>query len=270
MRVDASRGEKDYEDDYDASGDGGREPRDDRAYWRRRFLIVCAGVAALGACALLFPGVHQAPAGTAAATQASVAALASGQALPPAAYGSAWAPPKPTPSPTPTVSPSASPTASAKATGTATKKPPAAGRRSPSPSASGNAGVAACSPASIVLSLSPSQSSYARGAQPAFSVYAVSTSAAPCTLTYGAGSVQVVVTQHGNVVWDSATCTAAAARPVRFTLGVPQVLTLVWNPRAATPAGCAGSLPAGASGTLDAVAMSHGRSSPVRTFSVGG
>jgi hypothetical protein len=117
-----------------------------------------------------------------------------------------------------------------------------------------------------VLSLFTGESSYPRGARPNFSVYAVSTSAAACTLPYGAGSVQVVVTWHGHVVWDSAACKPAAAQPVQFTLGVPQELTMIWNPKAAAPAGCAGSLPAGAAGTLDAVAMSDGQSSPVRAF----
>jgi hypothetical protein len=41
---------------------------------------------------------------------------------------------------------------------------------------------------------------------------------------------------------------------------------MTWNPKAAQPEGCAGSLPAGAGGTLDAVAMSDGESSPVRSF----
>jgi hypothetical protein len=70
-------------------------------------------------------------------------------------------------------------------------------------------------------------------------------------------------------VWDSAACKPAAAQSVRFTLGVPQELTMIWNPKATQPAGCAGSLPAGAAGTLDAVAMSDGQSSPVRTFTLG-
>ena len=71
------------------------------------------------------------------------------------------------------------------------------------------------------------------------------------------------------MVWDSAACKPSAAKPVRFTLGVPQVLTLAWNPKAAGPAGCAGSLPAGTPGTLDAVAMSDGQSSPVHAFKLG-
>ncbi len=47
---------------------------------------------------------------------------------------------------------------------------------------------------------------------------------------------------------------------------MPQVLTITWNRQAAKPSGCAGSLPAGTSGTFDAVAMADGQSSPVRSF----
>ena len=267
MRTDADGGEEGCGDDYDASGDEVRDRGDHRAYWRRRFFILCGGVIALGACALLFPAVHQPPAHEVAATRASMAALAKQQALPSVAYGSAWPEPsKPAASPTPSAEvPSAA--KETKKPAKDTKKKATAPHPSSVPSASRGA-AAACAPADIVLSLVTSQSSYAKGAQPEFSVYAVSTSAAKCTLPYGGGSVQVVVTRHGHVVWDSAACKPAAAKPVQFTLGVPQVLTMVWNPRAAAPAGCAGSLPAGNSGPLDAVAMSDGRSSLVHTFTL--
>ena len=78
------------------------------------------------------------------------------------------------------------------------------------------------------------------------------------------------MTRHGRVVWDSAACKLAGASPVRFTLGVPQVLTIAWNRRASRPSGCAGSLPAGAWGTFDAVALTDGQSSPVRSFKLSG
>ena len=269
MRMDADSSEEVSGNEYD----GSRDLSDDRAFWRRRFFILCAGVIALGVCAWMFPGAHQPSARTAAATRASVAALAGRQALPPAAYGSAWPGPKSTSGPTAKAtfaSPSASPSASAtpaNAAGTA-KKVSTAYHPSPTTSATG-AAQGACAPADVVLSLFTGEPSYPRGARPKFSVYAVSTSAGACTLPYGAGSVQVVVTWHGHVVWDSAACKSSAAKPVRFTLGVPQELTMIWNPEAAQPAGCAGSLPAGAAGTLDAVAMSDGQSSPVHTFKLG-
>ena len=119
-----------------------------------------------------------------------------------------------------------------------------------------------------MLSLFTGEPSYGQAASPTFDVYAVSTSSAACTLSYGLGAVQVVVTSRGRVVWDSAACKPPAAAAVRFTLGVPQVLSIIWNRHAGEPAGCAGTLPAGDSGTFDAVAMTDGQSSPVRSFTL--
>src|SRR6185437_4391653 len=201
--------------------------------------------------------------------------------LPSAANGPAWPGPSSTPnayptaatnSPSPTQSPS--PRATATATATSAKagtayhpKSSASASPSSSPSASpSGAKAGACAPANIVLSLFTSKPSYAKGAHPSFSVYAVSTSAASCTMTYGAGAVQVVVTQRGHVVWNSAACKPTSAQAVQFTRGVPQVLTIVWDPSVKQPARCAGSLPTGTAATLDAVVMSHGQSSPVRSF----
>lgn len=245
--MDAERDDEGFGKDSDASDEGAWDLTDYGAYWRRRFLILCAGVVALGVCAWLLPGARQAHSTSATAPE-SMAAAATRQSLPPAAYGPAWSSPTPSPSPSP------SPADSAKlATATST--------------ADGNAG-AACAPADIVLSLFTGQASYDQKARPRFNVYAVSTAAPGCTLTYGSGAVQVIVTSQGHVVWNSAACDPPAAKPVRFTLGVPQLLTVTWNRKAARPAGCAGSLPAGFTGTLRAVAQSHGQSSPVRTFKI--
>jgi hypothetical protein len=117
-----------------------------------------------------------------------------------------------------------------------------------------------------VLSLFTSQASYAQGTRPHFEVYAVSTASGNCELPYGAGSVRVVVTRQGQVVWDSATCGSPAAHPVQFQTGVPHMLTISWNRGATSPAGCAGTLSHDASGTFDAVAMTAGQTSQVRTF----
>lgn len=264
--MDADSHEEASEEDYDDYHDQAWDPDRDRAFWRRRFLILCAGVVALGVCAWMFPGAHQPPAKTVAATRTSMAALASQQALPPAAYGDAWPGPKAVTSPS--VEPAtATPTVSAKPSAAKNAKKKTGTAHHPSAAAAPSGG--ACAPAGVVLSLFTGEPSYPRGASPKFSVYAVSTSAAACTLPYGAGSVQVIVTWHGHVVWDSAACKPSPAKPVRFALGVPQVLTMAWNPRAAGPAGCAGALPARASGPLDAVAMSHGQSSPARAFTLG-
>jgi hypothetical protein len=259
MWLDADSDEKGRGDEYDAAGDEDWDLGADRVYWRRRFLILGAGLVALGVCAWLIPGAHSPSRRAAAEARQSVAALNKRLALPAAAYGSAWASPSPTASPTPP----------AKLAAAAT---PATGRHpglAANP-AGARAGTSRCAPAGIVLSLFTTQASYARGARPEFSVYAVSTEAAACTLSFGAGAVQLIVTRNGHVLWDSAACRPASARPARFTLGVPQVLTLTWNPRATRPSGCGGSLAAGETGTFDAVAMSHGQSSPVRAFRIAG
>lgn len=229
-----------------AKRNGGR-PSDPDAYWRRRFFILGGGIAVLAVLAWRFTPAHPGPApGAAADARSSAAAATAGAPLPSAAYGSAWPGPSPTPTPTPPSSPSPTPPAVASAA----------------------VGDGRCTPANIVLSLFTSQASYRNGEQPQFRVYAVSTAPGTCGMPFGPGSVHVIVTSHGHVVWDSSACKPAAAATARFQLGVPQLLTITWNRAAARPAGCAGSLPAGTSGTFQAVAMSAGESSSVRSFTL--
>ena len=228
------------------------------AYWRRRFFILVGGLALLALLAWLFPARHSGPAaGVSAAARASMAALQSQDALPPAAYGNAWPVPSPKPSATATPKPAAK--ASAKPTTSASPRPT---------TSASTAGIAPCKSADIVLSLFTGQASYSQDARPQFNVYAVSTAASQCQMAYGAGSVRVIVTRNGEVVWDSTECKPPTTKTVRFQRGVPQLLTVSWNRRATSPSGCAGSLPAGAWGTFRAVAMITGQTSPVRTFTL--
>ena len=273
--MDSDRDDDGYAHDDDAPRDLDIV-RDPNAYWRRRFFILGAGVALLGMCAWLFPGGHPAAPRSSATAQAKMAALARQGVLPTTAYGSAW----PGPSPKQTAAASATAAArhaKAKARPHPSVSPSVSPSPSPSPSVTASASASAsgrgpsgprCAASDIVLSLFTGQSSYGPGARPKFEVYAVSTSSRACTLNYGPGSVQVVVTRHGRVVWDSAACKPSSAPPVRFTLGVPQVVTITWNRRAGQPSGCSGSLPAGAAGTFDAVALTDGQSSQVRSFTL--
>jgi hypothetical protein len=240
---------------WDARRRGGR-PADPSAYWRRRFFILGGGLAVLAVLAWQFTGKGPS-AGTPAADGSSMAALQAGETLPSAAYGSpAAAPSLTTPAEIPpTTAPPVTPSAKQ-----SSAKP------KPTASASAKAAGSTCASGDIVLSLFTSQASYGQTAQPQFHVYAVSTASSPCQLPYGAGSVRVVVTRHGQVVWDSSACRPATATPVQFQLGVPQLLTVSWNRQATSPSGCAGSLPAGTTGTFDAVAQTAGQSSQVRTF----
>jgi hypothetical protein len=239
---------------WNANRRSGR-PADPSAYWRRRFFILVGGLTVLAVLAWQFTGkgpVAESPA----ADGASMAALQAGETLPSAAYGSPAAVPSlTTPAEIPPTTPPVTPSAT-----------PSSAKPKPSASASTTAAGPSCAPGDIVLTLVTSQASYGRTAKPEFHVYAVSTASSPCQLAYGAGSVRVVVTMHGQVVWDSSACKAAAAQPVQFQLGVPQLLTVAWNRQATGPSGCAGSLPAGATGTFDAVAQTAGQSSQVRTF----
>ena len=239
---------------WNANRRSGR-PTDPSAYWRRRFFILGGGLTVLAVLAWQFTGKGPS-AESPAADGSSMAALQAGETLPSAAYGSPAAVPSLT---TPAEIPPTTPPVTPSATQSSAKPKPSA-------SASTTAAGPSCAPGDIVLTLVTSQASYGRTAQPEFHVYAVSTASSPCQLAYGAGSVRVVVTMHGQVVWDSSACKAAAAQPVQFQLGVPQLLTVSWNRQATGPSGCAGSLPAGATGTFDAVAQAAGQSSQVRTF----
>lgn len=256
--MDSDRDEDELEG-YDPPRDS-RDTADSGAYWRRRFLILGGGIVALGLCAWLIPGSHPSLKPTANVRQSTP--VATPNTLPPAAYGPAYGSPSPKASSKPSPVASRTPTSAAKSSKASTAY-------HPSPSASPTApGGASCAPGDIVLSLFTTSPSYPQQALPTFDVYAVSTAAAPCTMIYGPGAVHVVVTQQGHVVWDSAACKPKPGSLVRLTRGVPQEVAVTWNRHATTPSGCAGVLPAGASGTFDVVAIAAGKSSPVRTFSL--
>jgi hypothetical protein len=236
---------------------GHGDPGDPDAYWRRRFFILGGGLAALMLLAWLFgSGGPSRQASQAAAAHASMAARQARESLPSAAYGTPYgAQPSHSASttPFPSISDSSTDSRSPSASAAAAVRTSGAGKH--------------CPAASIVLSLFTSQPSYQPKEQPTFDVYAVSTSASACQLRYGPAAVQVVVTSHGKVVWDSAACktTRQAARMVNLAPGVPQEVEMAWNRKAAVHS-CAGSLPRGEWGTFQAVARSDGHSSPIRSF----
>jgi hypothetical protein len=221
------------------------DPADPAAYWRRRFFILGGGIAVIAVLAWQFTPAHPARTpGTSGTVRSSVDAAHT---------------PRPTVSTVSTVSPTATPSPKATASADGPSGKPRLGA-----TASGGQ----CASGGIVLSLFTSQPSYGPGRDPQFDVYAVSTAAAACLMAFGPGSVRVIVTQHGQVVWDSADCEPAAAAPVLFQTGVPRLLTISWSRTATSPVGCAGLLPAGASGTFQAVAMSAGLDSSVRMFTL--
>jgi hypothetical protein len=269
------------EDPYDDEGGygldaGGQDAwyNDSASYWRRRFIVLTGGLAIVGGITWGLSAL----AGPARAIRVNGphASLAVQETLPPAALGAAAASrPSSSPSaaniPGTSVSPGPSPAVSA-ASGSVAASGPAPPGSTAAVAASGSPGssrAVPCSPSAIVLSLFTTQARYGPAQQPQFEVYAVSTAAGGCALPFGASLVRVIVTRHGQVLWDSTACPAIghAAKTAWFTQGVPQVATLSWNRKASSP-GCAGSVPAGASGAVDAVALVDGRSSPVRSFTL--
>jgi hypothetical protein len=239
--------------------------RDTDFYWRRRLIVLVGGLAIVGGIAWGLSALAG-PAGPVRAAGAPHASLAVRDTLPSAALAapagsrasssaSTAASPATSASPRPSPAPSAS-------SGSAASMTTSAPSEGSSPSH-----AVTCPPSAIVLSLFTAQPRYGPGQQPHFEVYAVSTAPGSCTLAWGISLIRVVVTRDGQVLWDSSACPASAnaAKPVLFTQGVPQVAALSWN-RTAGTLGCAGSAPAGTWGTVDAVALADGRSSPVLSF----
>ena len=244
---------------YDAPDEDTWDLGDSRAYWRRRFLILCGGVVALGVCAWLLPGAHDSARPTAAAS-ASMAALAQQQSLPPAATGSVWAPPSPTPEPTP----SASPAGLAVTAKPAKQKVSVADR----PRASAAPAAPACSPADIVLSLFTSQPSYTGGEAQVQRVRGLHLAVRlHDALRRGLGPGGGDPARPGGVGLGrlQARGRQEGAVHARRAAGADAEL----EPRGVRPAGCAGSLPgrrSRAPSTRWRCAAAVRQSSPVITF----
>ena len=187
-------------------------------YWRRRFFILCGGVVALGRA----PGCFPPPSSRRRARWPSPAPpwpRSPGGRRCPRPPTAARGPRHPTPRrrrpPAPVATRRPAPPAGARAA-TAGELPPTS--PSPAPSAVGAARRLRCAPADIVLSLFTSQPSYAKGARPSVQRLRRLDLRRPLHAAATApGSVQVVVTRHGHVVWDSAACKRPAAGAVRFT-----------------------------------------------------
>jgi hypothetical protein len=245
-------------------GAPGYEYPDPESYWRRRFFILVGGLVLVGGITWVLSVMAGPVKPIQVAGKGHVgpsASLSVRDTLPAAAYGA--------PSGAASAGGPSSGGASAAATpGAASSGSASGGGSATAPAASGRT----CSPASIVLSLFTTQSRYSAGQQPRFEVYAVSTALGTCELAYGPSAVRVVVTRKGQVMWDSAACAPQGRAPValgpsRFTQGVPRVTAITWDRRASS-IGCAGAVPAGATGAFDAVAMADGMSSQVRAFSL--
>jgi hypothetical protein len=232
------------------------------SYWRRRVIMLCAGLSLLGLFAWIFSGGGGKPPVTPAAKSSQAAGI-----LPAAAYSGA-----PTPTPTVTGSGSASPSPSASGKPSASKS--AAGKSSAKAHATSSAPAVTsarapgggCYPSAVVLSLFSSQSDYHKGQDPEFDLYAVSTGSGTCSFSLSPAKLHVVVMSAGRIIWDSADCTHGTSNQVAWlSRGVPAQESITWNRSISLP-GCVTLASAARPGTYQVQARSASVDSPVRTF----
>jgi hypothetical protein len=223
---------------------------DMNAYWRRRMIILAAGLVIFGLLAWALSGSGRARPPAAARQVAAVRARSANE-LPDAAYGS-----MPT---TPTASPSPSPSRSV--SGSAKAKTKTKHKRSV-PVHPG----AACPAGSVVMTLFSQRPSYVPGEQPVFTVYAVSTTATDCVFRFGQGAVRVLVSKHGRMVWDSADCGPAPVQRVRLARGVPLQMSVTWNRK--PHYGCRGWLSGRSAGQFTAIATTGTQTTPPASFAL--
>ncbi len=250
------------------------------AYWRRRVIILVAGLILLGLLAWAFSGGGK-PASTAPKSAQSVgvlpaAALSGSPTSPPGANGAGATSVGPTASlPFPSVTESG--------TGQPGSGPAADGRSRARTSASGRAAAAAgygtaptvsggvepgggCSPGAVVLSLFGSRADYYAGQYPRFDVYAVSTASRACSYDVSPGKLHVLVMSSGRVIWDSADCSRGEPnRTAELSRGVPTQESVTWNRTVSLP-GCVTLASAARPGTYQAQARDATVASPARTF----
>jgi len=271
-----------YRDNNDTDQPDASQPD---AYWRRRVITLCAGLALLGLLAWAFSGGGGKPAAAKKAAPASGALAATAYSGVPAngvpasgvlaspspgadasaSAGSSASLPFLTSSPSPGAS-----TPGASTPGTSTS---ASARVTRSAAANATAGPASgvepgggCAPNAIVLSVFTSKTSYHAGQYPVFEVYAVSTASRACTFNLSPAKLQVLVSSSGRVIWDSADC--SRRRPnkrAELRRGVPAQESLSWNRTISLP-GCVTVASSARPGTYQVQARDAGVASPFRTF----
>jgi hypothetical protein len=249
------------------------------AYWRRRVITLCVGLAVLALLAWAFSGSGKP------GSAAQKGAQANG-VLPAVAYSG----PATSPSPGAYASASAgsaaslpfisvSPSAGTSQSGTG---PPRNGPSGSARSAAARAGNltpgapggvepgGGCAPGAMVLSLFISRTYYHAGQRPSFGVYAVSTASRACSFDVGPAKLHVLVMSSGRVIWDSADCTRGEPKRVaEFRRGVPAQQSFSWNRTISLP-GCVTLASSARPGTYQVLARDGTVASPVRTFRLAG
>ena len=261
------------QDTYSDDGDEGRP----EAYWRRRVITLCAGLALL---AWAFSGGGKSPSSPQQGSEAS-------GILPAAAYSGS-----PAPSPGTGGSASSASASSASVGSAATLPFPAvtpsrgsgqasggaSGGKSAAHAAAAGAGNAAaagrsgvepgggCAPGTVVLSLFTSRTSYYACQYPSFQIDAVSTASRTCTFDLSPHRLHVQVTSSGRIIWDSADCTRGQPdRSIQLRRGVPVEAAATWRRTISLP-GCVIVASSARAGSYEVQARDSSVASPVRSF----
>jgi hypothetical protein len=205
-------------------GGPARPPRVSAAtYWRRRVVVLGAGVGLLTVLSWAVNGLLVARSTAGPAIPPS-GALAANSATPAASTDHTLPPPSPSPRADPAPSPHPSTT------------PSHASRRA---AASGRA--ARCAAGDVTLKLSSPQYWYQQGKTPRFTVRAVSGQSQPCRFNVGTRFVSVIVDHGSRRVWSSADCASTDGSAVAvLTRSRPAVLHLSWDRQTSSP-GCTGT-----------------------------
>jgi hypothetical protein len=244
------------------------------AYWRRRVITLCAGLAVLAVLAWAFSGSGKAPSPVRKASPASTALPAAAySSSPPASGGSSGSASAPAGSAASLPFSAATPGSSPAQSGTPSKKTAvraaAAGAGAGNVAPGGGSGVepdGSCAPGSVVLSLFTSRSSYSAGQYPGFQIYAVSTASRTCSFDVSPHRLHVQITSSGRVIWDSADCTKGEPnRAVRLRRGVPTEASVTWRRNISLP-GCVTVASSARAGSYQVQARDAAVASPVRSF----
>jgi hypothetical protein len=218
-------------------------------YWRRRVVVLAAGVAVLG---LPVWAVNQALGGSRAPGQGSPRSNAGTVASAPSRAGPGQQAPT---SETADLGSQPRPSADPRGAGTA-----------PSPGPGGQT----CARGAVRLTLRSAQRRYGPGELVTFVVGAVSTRSRPCRFDLGSKFTSLVVAFGGTPLWDSSSCLRdSGLRVVMLSRGAPAFLRITWD-RRTSMSGCPGQGTAVKAGTYTAAAFNGQIRSPATTFVLSG
>jgi hypothetical protein len=221
-------------------------------YWRRRVVVLAAGVAVL---ALPVWAVNQALGGSHAPGRGSARSHA-GHVTGPSAR--------------PRAGRGQAPTRETADLGSRPRARPPAVPRDASTSPSPRPRRQTCAAAAVQLTLRSARHRYGPGEQVTFLVGAATTRRRPCRIDLGSKFTSVVVASGSTPLWDSSSCLrGTGSRVVMLRRGAPAFFRVTWDRRTSL-SGCPGRGTAVAAGTYTAAAFNGQHRSQATTFVLSG